>query len=151
MGFEITIKSIHTAADHAAAIHEARALFGSAKGSSDADKLHILSLLISEYESRHCPVKEPDDPLASLRFWMEQKNISKKDLVGIIGASESYVGDILAGRRNISLNAALRFSRTYSVPIEHLLKKEPPVLKKIVLGNQIKRRRLVKYSAEKTL
>lgn len=80
------IHPIRDAADYEQALAEIDALIKKKPDGNtpDGERLELLSLLVSDYESKHNPI-QPDDPLASskvaLAFTQCHKgNISKKDI-----------------------------------------------------------------------
>lgn len=77
-----------------------------AEGTSEADEIDVLSLLIQKYEDEHFPLELPD-PLEAIRFRMAQQGMSQKDLVPIIG-SPSKVSEVLRGKRPLSLSMIRR-------------------------------------------
>jgi HTH-type transcriptional regulator/antitoxin HigA len=79
----MNIKPIHTAADHAAALKEVERLWDKARpGTPEGDKLEVLSTLVDAYEREHVPIPTPD-PIAAIRFRMEQEGLTTKDLLPI--------------------------------------------------------------------
>jgi len=71
-------------------------------GTEEADKLELLTLLISEYEKKHFPVELPG-PIEAVRFRMDQQQLSQKDFIPYIG-SRSKVSEILNRKRPLTLN-----------------------------------------------
>jgi HTH-type transcriptional regulator/antitoxin HigA len=70
-------------------------------GTSEGDELELLSLLVQAYEDKAFPIDKPD-PIAAIRFRMEQQGLEASDLVPLIG-SRSRVSEVLSGRRSLSL------------------------------------------------
>ena len=66
-----------------------------------------------------------DDPVAAIRFHMERKGFTQRDLVPMIG-SRSKVSEVLSGTRAITMPMARALHRHLEIPAEILLK-EPTV------------------------
>lgn len=73
------IKPIRTAADHAAALQEIDGLMSAEFGTPEGDRLDVLATLVEAYEARHFPM-ELSDPIDAIKFMMEQKGLTPKDL-----------------------------------------------------------------------
>ena len=97
------IKVIKNKVDYDAALAAVDALAARdpAPGTPEGDELELLSVLISDYESREFPF-EAIDPIEAIRFRMEQQDLSPRDLVPYIG-SRSKVSEVLSGKRPLSL------------------------------------------------
>ena len=91
-----------------------------AEGTSEADEIDVLSLLIQKYEDEHFPLELPD-PLEAIRFRMAQQGMSQKDLVPIIG-SPSKVSEVLRGKRPLSLSMIRRLHDGLGIPAEVLIR-----------------------------
>ena len=68
----MSIKPIKTEQDYREAIDRIDALMDAAPGSPECDELAVLAQLVEAYENKHFPV-EPPDPIAAIRFRMEQQ------------------------------------------------------------------------------
>ena len=60
------------------------------------------------------------DPVAVIRFRMEQQGLEPKDLVPQLG-SRSRVSEVLSGRRNLSLKMIRTLVARLGIPAEVLL------------------------------
>jgi HTH-type transcriptional regulator/antitoxin HigA len=106
-------KVIKSEAELDAALSRIEAIFDARPGTSKGDELELLLLLVETYENKAHAI-EPPDPIAALRFRMEQGGLKPKDLIPYIG-SKSKVSEVLSGRRPLSLTmirklvAGLRF------------------------------------------
>jgi len=69
--------------------------------SKESDELEILSILIKEFESTAYKLLKPN-PIEAIKFRLEQKNMSEKDLAVILGY-RSRKSEILSGKRKLSL------------------------------------------------
>jgi len=66
------IRPIRTDEDHAAALREIEALWGSPKGSGAGDRLDVLATLVEAYEQQRWVI-EPSDPADAIKSAMEMK------------------------------------------------------------------------------
>lgn len=96
------IKPIKTQADYNEALETIDSLFDAKPNTPDGDKLDIMVTLVEAYEAEHEPVDFPDG-VAALEYYMESRNLSRKDLVPIIG-SRARLSEILNRKRSLSLN-----------------------------------------------
>jgi HTH-type transcriptional regulator/antitoxin HigA len=78
------IRPIRTTADHEKALLEIQRLWNAKPGTTDADKLELLAMLVEAYEDAHYPMPDPD-PVEAIKFRMEQQGLSRSDLVPIFG------------------------------------------------------------------
>ncbi len=115
----ITVKPIHNDADLASALSRIETLWGAERGTLDGDELDILSLLVERYEELHYPMP-PSDPIASIKFIMEQRGLSQKDLIPFIG-SASKTSEVLNHKRPLSINMVKRLHHGLNIPYDCLL------------------------------
>jgi HTH-type transcriptional regulator / antitoxin HigA len=83
------------------------------------DELDLLSLVVHDYEEKQFPIKKPD-PVAAIRFRMEQQGLARKDLIPFLG-SRSRVSEVLSGRRGLSLKMIRALAAGLRIPAELLL------------------------------
>ena len=86
----------------------------------DAERLELLSLLISDYESKHNPIQPPDDPVEVILFFMDQKGLTRKDMEQYLG-NKARVSDFLNRRRSLSLSMIRRLSQGLGIPADLLI------------------------------
>ena len=113
-------KVIKTEADYNVALARAEALMDARPGTAKGDELELLALLIEQYEERMYPIGLPD-PVAVIKFRMEQQGLRPKDLVPMIG-SPSKVSEVLSGKRGLSLNMIRRLVNDLRIPAEALIR-----------------------------
>lgn len=118
------IRPIRTEDDYRAALREVSAYFDNEPepGTEEGDRFEILMMLIEAYEVRHFPVDLPD-PIAAIKFRMEQQGLTPKDLEPAIG-QRNRVYEILNGKRNLTLTMVWKFRHMFGIPAESLIK--PP-------------------------
>jgi HTH-type transcriptional regulator / antitoxin HigA len=73
------IKPIRNDADHAAALATIEGLWKAAPRTPEHTRLEVLAILVNDYESRRWP-SAPADPVDLIRYLMEQRGLSPKDL-----------------------------------------------------------------------
>jgi len=92
------------------------------RGTPEADKLKLLSLLIGDYEEREFPMDLPD-PIEAIKFRMEQQNLRQKDLIPFIGSAPK-VSEVLHGKRRLSLTMIRALHEHLHIPAEILMRKK---------------------------
>jgi HTH-type transcriptional regulator/antitoxin HigA len=117
------IKPIKTEADHAAALREIERLWGADEGTSEGDRLEVLTTLVEAYEQAHFPMDAPD-PIEAIKFRLEQQGADKKTLVGVIG-NRTRVYEVLRRDRPLSLSMIRRLNQTLNIPAEVLIRPVP--------------------------
>jgi HTH-type transcriptional regulator/antitoxin HigA len=114
------VRPIRSEADYEAALAEVERLWGAESGTRDGDRLDVLATLIDAYESEHHPI-DPPDPIEAIKFRMEQQNLTRKDLEGILG-TRSRVAEVLNGRRALSIAMIRRLHERLGIPAEILIR-----------------------------
>jgi HTH-type transcriptional regulator / antitoxin HigA len=114
------LKPIRTEADYDAALEEIDRLMNATPGTPEGDQLDILATLIEAYEARHHPIDAPD-PIAVLEYVMEQRGVTRADLVPLLG-SRSRVSEILNRKRRLTMEMAWRLHRELGIPAEAVIK-----------------------------
>jgi len=88
-------------------------------GTSEADELELLVLVISKYEDEHFPIRNPT-PVEAIKFRMEQQELTQRDLVPLLG-SRSRVSEILSGKRQLTLKMIRALHESLGIPADVLL------------------------------
>ena len=114
------VKPIHTPEDYQSALISVEALWGSATGTPDGDKLDVLATLIDAYESQHYPM-DPPDPIEAIKFRMEQQGLTRKDLEGIIG-TRARIAEVLDRKRGLSIAMIRRLHAELGIPADILIR-----------------------------
>ena len=110
------LKPVRTETDYEAALAEIERLMDAEPGTAAGDRLEILTTLIEAYEAEHHPIEAPD-PIAALEYFMEQRGITRADLVPLLG-SRSRVSEILNRRRRLTIAMAWRLPPGLGIPAE---------------------------------
>lgn len=116
------IKPIKTDADYRAALKEIETLMMATPDSPEGEKLDVLFTLVEAYEHKHYPLDLPD-PVEAIKFEMEQKGLSVKDLEPMIGKS-NRVYEILNHKRSLTLKMIWKLHEGLGMSAESLIK--PP-------------------------
>jgi HTH-type transcriptional regulator / antitoxin HigA len=114
------IKPIRTSRAYDAALGEIERLWGARLGTPDGDRLDVLATLIEAYEAKHYPM-DPPDPIEAIKFRMEQRGLSRKDLEPLIG-TRTRVAEILNRRRNLSISMIRRLHKALGISAEVLIR-----------------------------
>ena len=114
------IRPIKTKADHRAALKEIEALMAAERDTPAGERLDVLVTLVEAYERKHIQVDLPD-PVEAIKFRMEQKGMTPKDLVPMIGRI-NRVYEVLSRRRPLTLAMIQRLHRELGIPAESLIK-----------------------------
>ena len=124
------LKPIRTEADYQSALKAAEAFFDapheSDPDSEDGALFEALLSLIEAYERKHYPV-DPPDPIEAIKFRMEQRGLTVKDLVPMIG-QPNRVYEVLAHKRPLSLAMIRNLHQGLGIPAETLIRESAPVL-----------------------
>lgn len=94
-------------------------IFQAEEGTPEADEMEILVTLIEAYEMKHYPIQHAD-PIAAIRFQMEQLNLEQKDLEPYLGVP-SKISEVLNGKRPLSLNMIKKLHNGLKIPYESLI------------------------------
>lgn len=100
-------------------------------GTPEGDRFTILAMMIEAYENRHYPISLPD-PIAAIKFRMEQGNMKVADLVPFIGAP-NRVYEVLNKKRALSIDM-IRGLVKLGIPAE-ILVQAYEVERKSTIGN----------------
>lgn len=114
------IKPIRTKRDYEGALRTVEKLMDAKRGTPEGDRLDVLVTLIEAYEARRFPMDLPD-PIAAIRFVMEQRNLTAKDLVPYIG-QPNRVYEILNRKRPLTLAMAWKLHKGLGIPAESLIR-----------------------------
>lgn len=120
----MNIKPIKTDADYQAALKEIESLMMAEPDSPEGEKLDVLVTLVEAYETKHFPMDLPD-PVAAIKFEMERKSLTVKDLEPMIGKS-NRVYEVLNHKRSLTLKMIWKLNRELGIPAESLIK--PPAV-----------------------
>lgn len=116
------IHPIRTEADYQAALQLVAPYFDSEpEPDSDAGAhFEAMVTLIEAYEAKHYPI-DPPDPVAAIKFRMEQQGLKPKDLEPMIGR-RNRVYEVLNGKRRLTLAMVWKLHTGLGIPAESLIR-----------------------------
>ena len=114
------IKPIRTEKDYRRALTEAQKLWGARLGTPAGDRLDVLATLIDAYEAAHDPI-DPPDPIAAIKFRLEQQGLTRKDLEPLIG-TRTRIAEVLNRRRSLSIGMIRRLHKALGISAEILIR-----------------------------
>ena len=117
------IKPIKTDADYRTALKELESLMMAEPNTPEGEKLDILVTLIEAYERKHFPLDLPD-PVEAIKFEMEQKRVTIKDLEPMI-AKSNRVYEVLNRKRSLTLKMIWKLHQELGIPAESLIQQQP--------------------------
>ncbi len=101
------------------ALNKLEKVFDALPGTPEGDMAYMLVLLIEDYEKKHFPIDSPD-PIDAIKYMMEEKDLSKKDIVQYLG-SKSLVTQVLNGQKNLSLRMIKALHNGLGLPYDVLI------------------------------
>lgn len=90
------------------------------EGTPAFDELDIVSTLVESYESIHHPIEAPD-PVAAIKYIMEEKGLSQKDIIKYFGGNKSLVSAVLNRKRDLSKRVIKALHDGLGIPYEVLM------------------------------
>lgn len=114
------IKPIKTKKDYNEALATIEKIFDAKPKTKEGDLLEVLSILVEKYEEEHFIIDAPD-PIEGIIFYMEQNDMSRKDLEPYIG-SRARVAEIINKKRNLTLSMIRKLSNGLHISADMLIK-----------------------------
>lgn len=114
------IKPIKNKADYRATLKEVELLMNARANTADGERLDVLVMLVEAYEKKHFPLELPD-PVEAIKFQMDQKGLTAKDLEPMIGRL-NRVYEILNHKRPLTLKMIWKLHRGLGIPAESLIR-----------------------------
>lgn len=114
------ITPIKTKRDYLRTLKEIEGLMTAKRNTLEGDRLDLLATLVEAWEAQHYPLDEPD-PVAAIRYHMEQHGLAAKDLVPFVG-SRSRVYEVLNRKRRLSLKMIWKLHKGLGIPAESLIR-----------------------------
>lgn len=114
------LKPIRNERDYEQALAEVEKLWGAKGGTPKGDRLDILATLIEAYEIEHYPMDLPD-PIEAIKFRMEQRGLTRKDLEEILG-TRTRVSEVLNRKRGLSINMIRALHERLGISAEILIR-----------------------------
>ena len=114
------IKPIKTERDYRRMLRELDTLMDARPNTPAGDRLDVLATLAEAWEEKHYPIGAPD-PVEAIRFAMEQRGLSRRDLETYIG-SRARVAEILNRKRSLTLPMIRKLHTGLGIPAEVLIR-----------------------------
>jgi HTH-type transcriptional regulator/antitoxin HigA len=114
------VKPIKNEEDYRATLREIESLMTAEPGTPEGEKLDVLVTLVEAYERKHFPLDLPD-PVEAIKFAMDQRGLTVKDLEPMVGRS-NRVYEILNHKRPLTLKMIWKLHKELGIPAESLIK-----------------------------
>lgn len=95
-------------------------IFHAEEGTPESEELDLLALVLEKYEDEYYPIDAPD-PIAAIRFMMDQMGLDDNDL-GKILSSRSRASEILNKKRKLSIAHIRKLTEYLKIPADVLIK-----------------------------
>lgn len=115
----MTINIIKTDREYETAIQRIEQIMDAEPNTQEGDELELLSLLVEKYEKETNPLPEAD-PVDVIQYYMEQRGLKSKDLVGIIG-DKAIVSKIMNRERKLNLKMVRNLHQKVNIPYSLLM------------------------------
>ncbi len=113
------LKPIKNKTELKQALNRINELWGAKRNTEKGDELDVLMLLVEKYEEEHYPIP-PSDPIEAIKFLMEQKELTRKDLEPYLG-TRARVSEVLNKKRNLTLPMIKRLHEGLNIPYNCLI------------------------------
>lgn len=113
------IKPIRNERDYYRTLAEVDRLMDARPNTPAGDRLDVLATLLEAWEQEHDAIGPPD-PVEAIRFAMEQRGLTRRDLEPLIG-SRARVAEVLNHRRALTLPMIRRLHGALGIPAESLI------------------------------
>lgn len=98
----MNLKVIKNKHDYKMALQHVESLMDAPESADINEEIALFTSLISFYEEKAFPVDLPD-PIDVIQFVMDQRSLTRKDLIPILGSQET-VSEILDRKRPLNLS-----------------------------------------------
>ena len=116
----MTIKPIRNEDDYRETLDQIETLMNAQEDTSEGDQLDVLVTLVEAYERKMYPMGLPD-PVEAIKFYMEQNDMTPKDLEPVIGRI-NRVYEVLNHTRPLTLKMIRNLHGHFGIPAESLIK-----------------------------
>ena len=114
------IMKVQTEEEYNAALARIEELFDCEEGTPEAMEFLAICSLVELYEDKHYHIGPPADPIASIEFAMDQRGLTRKDLVPYIGSLDRVVA-VMSRKEDITMPMARALHKHLGIPAETLL------------------------------
>jgi HTH-type transcriptional regulator / antitoxin HigA len=116
----MNIKPVRNEDDYRAALRRIETLMNAQESTPEGDMLDILVTLVEAYERKVFPMSLPD-PVEAIKFYMEQNEMTPKDLEPVIGRM-NRVYEVLNHTRPLTLKMIRNLHGAFGIPAESLIR-----------------------------
>ncbi len=116
----VEISPIRNEADYRDKLARLGEIFLAEEGTTEGDEREILCALVGTYEDEHYPINPPIDPIASIEFHMDQRNLTLEDLAPCFGSVDK-ARKVMARKDDITLPMARALHKHLGISAETLL------------------------------
>lgn len=113
------VKILKTEVEYTEALKRLEVIQDAKPGTPEGEELELLALLIENYEEKHYSLPDPD-PVDVIQFYIEQRGLKDKDLVGVIG-DKTLVSKVLNRERKLNLRMVRSLHARFQIPYKILL------------------------------
>jgi len=110
---------IKTEQEYETALERIGEIMEAEPGTPEGDELELLALLVEKYEEENYPLPKVT-PVEVIRFYIEQRGMKSKDLVGILG-DKTTVSKVMNRERKLNLGMVRRLHEQANIPYELLM------------------------------
>jgi len=114
------LKILKTKQDYGNALVRFEEIFQAKTGTKESEEADVLALLIKEYEDKHFVIQAPD-PLAAIKYRMQQQGLTNSDLALILGF-KSRVTDLFNKHRKLNLSMVRKLHNKLNISLETLIR-----------------------------
>ena len=116
----MNIKPVRNEDDYRNALDQIETLMNAQEHTPEGDLLDVLVTLVEAYERKAYPMDLPD-PVEALKFYMEQNELTPRDLEPVIGRL-NRVYEVLNHTRPLTLKMIRNIHGQLGIPAESLIK-----------------------------
>jgi len=115
----MNVKPIRTKKDLRQALSRIDEIIDAKRGAPEYDELEVLTILVEDYEDKHCPVPPPD-PVEAIKFRMDQLGLKQADIAKLLGG-KNRASEVLSRKRKLSLRMIRNLHRNLHIPSDVLI------------------------------
>jgi len=112
-------KIIKTEAEYEKVLARIEEIMDAKPETSEGEELELLSLLAQNYEESNFPLPAAD-PIDVIQYYIEQRGLKYKDLIGIIG-DKTLVSKVINRERKLNLRMVKNLHDQMKIPYALLL------------------------------
>jgi HTH-type transcriptional regulator / antitoxin HigA len=116
------IKPIKNERGYRRVLKEIETLMDAKANTPEGDRLDVLGTLAVAWEEKHHAIEAPD-PIEAIRFAMDQRGLSRRDLEPYIG-SRARVAEVLNHKRSLTLAMIRKLHNGLGIPAEVLIRNQ---------------------------